>query len=112
MTIEEQRLLLEPFITFFSALLASGVGSSVAVQVLKLNWFPFKVDKYPRVTNIVVSILSTFVAIYVSGLNFTFNNAFDYSIFAVGTLVVSALTYKVLLNGTTSKDGNSVETIK
>lgn len=112
MSIEEIRLLVEPFITIFTALLASGAGASVAVQLLKLNWFPLAVSKYPRITSVIVSLVSSLVAIYVSGINFIFTTPLDYVGFGIGTLIMSAVTYKLILKGTTSKDGKSVETIK
>lgn len=110
--IETVKQIIKPFVQYFSALVASGFATSVAVQLLKLDWFPVAVSKYPRITNVIVSVVSSVAAIWLSGVNFIFVNWLDYVGFGIGTLVLSALTYRTLLKGTIpAKDGKSVEKV-
>jgi hypothetical protein len=109
--INSLREFVQPFIIIFSALIVSGAGSSIAVQLLKLDWFPLLVSRYPRVTNMIISIIASLVAIYTSGIDFVLVTPLQYVAFMIGTMIFSAFTYKNILKGTTTKDGKSAEEV-
>lgn len=102
------REMIEPFVQIFSALIVSGASVAIATQILKLDWFPVAVEKYPRITSAVLSVISAVITVYVSGINFVFTSLFDYIGFTVGTALLSAFTYKTILKGTVpTKDGTA-----
>jgi hypothetical protein len=109
--LDSLRSLVQPFVIIFSALIVSGASSSIAVQILKLDWFPLLISRSPRLTNAIVSTVASLVAIYASGVQMVLVTPFQYAAFIIGTIVLSAFTYKVVLKGTTAKDGRSSEMI-
>lgn len=109
--LEGVRLLMQPFIAVFSALIVSGAASSVAIQILKGDWFPLLISKYPRAANIIVSFIASVISIYTSGINLVLQTVFDYGAFIIGVTLLSAFTYKNILKGTSTKDGKSQEAI-
>lgn len=110
--LDSLRAFTQPFIVIFSALIVSGTGTSIALQLLKLDWFPVAVSRYPRLTNIIVSLIASLIAIYSAGINLVLVTPFQYLAFIIGTAIFSAFTYKNLLKGTTSKDGRSSEIVQ
>lgn len=110
MDINQIRELIDPFVQVFGTLIVSGASVSVLTQLLKLNWFPVAVSKFPRLTNAVLSAIASGVAIYTSGINVIFNGPVDYIGFAIGTVLLSAVTYHAVLKGTVpAKDGTSAQ---
>lgn len=93
MDITLYRSVLEPVVTFFTALVVSGVATTAAVQILKLDVLGGLAKKYPRLTNAVVSLLATIVAVYNSTLDLVINGTWQMVAFAVGVFVVAAITY-------------------
>lgn len=110
MDINQIRELLTPFVQVFSALIVGGGTVAVATQLLKLDWFPVAVSKYPRLTSALLSVVASFVTIYVSGIDLVLVTPFDYIGFMVGTLILAAVTYKAVLKGTVpGRDDNSAK---
>lgn len=93
MDINAARLLIQPFVEFFSALLLSGVTVTLATQLLKSNYIPLPAQKYPRVVAGIASALGTLAALYLSNLHLLLNNLFEYAAFGVGVFLISVFTY-------------------
>jgi hypothetical protein len=108
MDIANARELLQPFISFFTALFLSGVGVTIATQILKLKWIPVPATKYPRVTAAVASVVATLVSIYVSGLHFLLVGVWQYVAFILGVFIVSAVTYEHVVKGSPAAEGSGV----
>lgn len=108
MDIATLRQAVQPFITFFTALTLSGVGVTVATQLLKAKFIPVPAQKYPRVTAALASVVATFVAIYASGLHFILVGAWQWFAFGVGSFVVSAITYNHIVKGSPAAEGSGV----
>lgn len=93
------RAVIEPFVSFFMAMLLSGVVVALATEVLKLKWIPLPVQKYPRISAVVASLLASVICLYNSSVNFVINSWVGWLALAVGTLIVSAITYNQLIKG-------------
>lgn len=93
------RAILEPFVTLTMAIIVSGVGVAGITQVLKDYRIPVPAMRYPRVTAAVLSVLATFVSLYVLDLNVVLTNGWHYAGLAVSILVASAFSYNVLFKG-------------
>lgn len=87
------RSVLEPIVTFFTALVVGGVATTAAVQLLKLDILGGFAKRYPRITNAIVSFLATLVAVYNSSLDLVISGFWQTAAFAVGVFVVAAITY-------------------
>jgi hypothetical protein len=108
MDIATARSAVQPFITFFTALTLSGVGVTVATQILKAKYIPVPAQKYPRLVAAVASVIATFVAIYASGLHFVLVGWWQWLAFGVGSFVVSAMTYNHIVKGSALAPGSGV----
>lgn len=93
MDIALYRSVLEPIVTFFTALVVSGVSSTVAVQLLKMDFAGGVAKRFPRISNAVVSFLASIIAVYNSNLDLVINGFWQTVAFAVGVFVVAAITY-------------------
>lgn len=93
MDIALYRSVLEPVVTFFTALVVSGVATTAAVQIFKLPFFGSVAKKYPRLTNAIVSLLASIVAVYNSNLDLVIHGVWQTVAFAAGVFVVAAITY-------------------
>lgn len=86
-----------PLIDYFTALLVSGVSVSMVTEVLKQEWVFVPAQKYPRLTSAVLSVFATVTAIILTDSNFAFNGFVDVAGFAIGTAIVSAVTYLTII---------------
>lgn len=93
MDISVYRSVLEPVVTFFTAIIVGGVGTTAAVQLLKLDILGGVAKKYPRLTNVVVSLIASLVAVYNSSLDLVIHGVWQTVAFAIGIFVVAAITY-------------------
>lgn len=109
--LELVRTLLQPFLELFSTILVSGVTTSIVVQIFKSNVIPVPVSKYPRVTTAFVSVIASFVAIYLSGIDLVLQSPLQYLAFFIGVVITSSITYNNYLKGTTTNDGQSKEAL-
>lgn len=107
MDIALYRSVLEPVVTFFVALVASGVTTTVAVQILKLPLFGKIAAKYPRFSTAVVAFLATLVAVYNSTLELVITNGWQVAAFAAGVFIVAVVTYNNAF-----KAGSSLESTR
>lgn len=87
------RSVLEPVVTFFTAIVVGGVATTAAVQMLKLDFLGGIAKRYPRLTNLAVSLLASVVAVYNSSLELVIHGFWQTMAFAVGIFVVAAITY-------------------
>jgi hypothetical protein len=99
MDIQTASHLIVPFVQFFSALFLSGVGVTVATEILKSKYIPVPASKYPRLTAALASVVATIVSIYVTGIHFFLSNIWEYVAFALGVLILSAVTYNHIIKG-------------
>lgn len=99
MDINSVRVALEPFVSLFGAIIVSGAATAAATEILKLRAIPVPVQRYPRLSAAVVSVIASLVAVYVSAADILVNSLIGYVAFAVGTLLVSAITYNNLIKG-------------
>jgi hypothetical protein len=90
----------DPLVKLFMALIASGVATSYATELLKLRIVPIPAQRYPRITNAVVSLIATFISLYVGHVNFIFTSWIEIVAFALGVYVLSAITYHHVVAGT------------
>lgn len=80
----------------FVSILAGGVATTLAVQLLKSKLIPFvPAEKYPRITAAVVSAVASVAALVQSGVSWAFVTSTPQVIVAVvgGTLLVAASVY-------------------
>lgn len=80
----------------FVSILAGGVATTLAVQLLKSKLIPFvPAEKYPRITAAVVSVVASVAALVQSGVSWAFVTSTPQVIVAVvgGTLLVAASVY-------------------
>lgn len=80
----------------FVSILAGGVATTLAVQLLKSKFIPFiPAEKYPRITAAVVSAVASVAALVQSGVTWAFVTSTPEVIVAVvgGTLLVAASVY-------------------
>lgn len=87
------RLIIEPFVTFFTTIILGGFSASTVVEFIKNKFIPIPATTYPRLTNAVVSVLVTLVAIFVSPVNLVISNWFQVAAFIIGIMVTSAFFY-------------------
>lgn len=84
----------------FVSILAGGVATTLAVQLLKSKLIPFvPAEKYPRITAAVVSAVASVAALVQSGVSWAFVTSTPQVIVAVvgGTLLVAASVYNNVL---------------
>ncbi len=93
------RELLLPFVTFFGSLVASGVVVALATELLKQWFIPWPAQKWPRFTAGVLSVIATFVAIYLTDLNLVLYGLWQWAAFGTGVFLVSANAYVRVLKG-------------
>lgn len=86
------REALNAIITFFTALVGTGVATTFAVQLLKQFAGDFA-KKYPRLTNAGVSLVASIVVVYNSSLDLVIHGFWQTFAFAVGVFVLAAITY-------------------
>lgn len=106
-SLELVRLILRPIVTFFTALIVSGVTTSYATEFLKHKWIPLPVGKYPKTSAALISIGTTIAAIYTSGLNLIFTHWLQWVAFGLGVFIVSAITFKTIVKGLVPKGRQS-----
>lgn len=99
MDIQTSKALLQPFVIFFTSLFLSGVGVTIATEILKAKFIPIPVQKYPRATAAVASVVATVVSIYVTGQHFILRNIWEYIAFALGIFIIAAVTYEHVVKG-------------
>lgn len=97
--ISNLKFMLDPFITLFTSILVSGVATSYAVQFLKssyVSWLP--AEKYPRLTNAIVSVVATFIAVIFSDAVFVITTWWEWVAFFFGVMLLSANTYNSIIS--------------
>jgi hypothetical protein len=97
MTLLEAQQSVAPIVTFFSAMMTSGVAVSIATQMMKSDLVPIPAQKYPRITAAVVSIGGVVGAMFATGADLSASSIMDWIGITAGILVTSAITYEVLL---------------
>lgn len=80
----------------FAAVFASGWITTAITQVLKLEWIAVPAQKYPTVVAIVVSLLVSIPAIFLTGIINLDGSWYMYALFAASTLFVSTKTYDIV----------------
>lgn len=93
MELEYYRQVLAPIIQLFSALFLSGAATTAATQIGKMGFIPLPVQKYPRVSAAITSVIATLVAVYSSNLNLVVHSFWEIASFAVGVFILSTITY-------------------
>ena len=93
MDISFYQALAQPIIQFFTAIVISGVAVTMATQILKASWIPIPAQKYPRLTAGIAAVVATVVAVATSSSQLMLNSVPQIVAFALGTLIVSAMTY-------------------
>lgn len=101
MTLLEAQQSVAPIVTFFSAMMTSGVAVSIATQMMKSDLVPIPAQKYPRITAAVVSIGGVVGAMFATGADLSMSSIMDWVGITAGILVTSAITYEVLLKKST-----------
>lgn len=99
MDIQSAKILFEPFVIFFTSLFLSGVGVTIATQILKAKFIPIPVTKYPRLTAAIASIVATIASIYITGQHFLLNGVWQYVAFGLGVFIIAAVTYEHVVKG-------------
>lgn len=87
-----EREALNSIVTFFTALVGTGVATTFAVQLLKQFAGSFA-KTHPRITNAVVSFIASVVVVYNSSLDLVIQGFWQTFAFAVGVFVLAAITY-------------------
>lgn len=104
------REILKPFVEFFAAIVLSGAATTAATEIMKLRAIFIPAGRYPRITAAVVSVIASLVAFYTTSLNVVFNTFWAWLFMAVGTLIMSAITYNHLVNGADIPTQNPAKT--
>lgn len=99
MDIAQFRIALTPFVQFFAAVFVSGAGVAYVTQFLKDKQIPIPAEKYPRTTAAVLSVVATFVSIYLVDINLVLTTAWQYAVMVIGILFVSASFYHKIVAG-------------
>ena len=79
------------------SVLVSGTATTLAVQIMKSRYFPLPVERSPRLSAFIVSVIASVITVTQVGVDW--NNLHDWTqILPVvcGTLIVSAATYKAI----------------
>lgn len=97
MDLNAVRDILKPFVEFFGSLLASGVITTYATQLAKADWIAIPAKKYPRSVAASLSAIITLIAYYATSLNIVVNSAWAWIAMAVGSFLVSSITYRLVL---------------
>jgi len=90
------RAALTPFVQFFAAVYVSGAGVAYITEFLKDSRIAVPASKYPRTTAAVLSLVATFISIYLVEINLILSEAWHFGVMALGILFVSAAFYKRL----------------
>ena len=101
MTLLEAQQSVAPIVTFFSAMMTSGVAVSIATQMMKSDLVPVPAQKYPRITAAVVSIGGVVGAMFATGADLSMSSIMDWVGITAGILVTSAITYEMLIKKST-----------
>lgn len=91
------KAVLEPVVQLFSGILLSGVATTTATQLLKLNFIPIPVTKYPRLSAAVVAVLASLVTIYNTNLELVLDNWVQVVAFMVGVFITSVVVYNAVI---------------
>jgi hypothetical protein len=94
--ISNVRAVLQPFVQFFSALILSGISSTIATQIMKSDFWLlryFNVKDHPRIYAGVVSAIAAVVGIYSFDLNLVLTAWWHFLAFGFGTFLVGIFTY-------------------
>lgn len=83
-------------VAIVTAVFASGFITAAITQVFKLKWVAIPAKKYPTVTALVVSILVSLAAVYMTGLIQLEAGWFAYVVFVVATLATATKTYDIV----------------
>src|SRR3954447_1819474 len=77
------------------SILVSGTATTIAVQMMKSQIFPFPAEKSPRLTAFVVSLIASAIAVMQGGFDFTrLTDWTSYLPVVCGTFFISAITYE------------------
>lgn len=93
------RTALQPFVEFFVAIYVSGVGVAYVTQFLKSSSVPVPAKEYPRTTAAVLSVVATLISIYMANVALIVATFWQIIVMVIGTLLVSAVTYRHILAG-------------
>ena len=80
------------------SIILGGTASSALTELLKLPFIPVAAQRFPRITALVLSIISAVVAFLVQNVPIT-GNIQQLTFTAVGAFLVSAITYNQALKG-------------
>lgn len=103
MDIDTIRLALEPFVNFFVGIIFGGFTASTVVEFLKVRLFPDWFSRFPRVTNMMASVIVTLVAIYVSPDNLHITKTWEVAAMVLGVMVTSAIFYNNIYRGLSTR---------
>lgn len=104
MDLQFYRDLAQPFIELTVTILVSGVGVSAVTQALKDFRVPIPVERFPRSSAAILSVLATIISLYVSDVNLLLIGWVQYVGLALSILVASAFSYNILFKGINSKN--------
>lgn len=100
--------LFNPFIAYFTALLAGGVGIAYITELLKspkVKKLP--VSKYPRTTAAILSVVATIIGIFTLPVDIVFQQWYQIAFFTLGSFFVSAIYYNQIIDGTKLTDNSN-----
>lgn len=90
------RVAIQPFVEFFATVIVSGAGVSYLTEFLKDTRISVPAEKYPRLTAGALSVLATFISIYLIDINLVLTEFWQFVVMAIGILFTSAVFYKRL----------------
>lgn len=93
------RAALQPYMDLFGALLLSGVATTVATEIMKLNFIPIPAQRYPRAVAAIVAVIATLIAVITTNADLVLEGPLGWLAMAVGTLLLSSVTYNNLVKG-------------
>lgn len=91
--VETFRFMVQPFIAFFMPLIVGSFGTSGIVEFLKSKKVPLPVEKYPRLSNVVLSLAASTAAIYLTPANLVLETLWQRLGFVLGWFLLSAFWY-------------------
>lgn len=99
MDLEFIRQLIAPFVTLTTYIIVSGVGVSAVTQAMKDYRFPIPVERHPRISSAVLSVVATLISLYAGDVNVLLSSVGHWIGFAVSIILASAFSYNILFKG-------------
>lgn len=90
----------QTFYEIFGAIIVSGVGTSIAVEILKSKYIPVQFQKYPRLTATVAALIASIIAVYNSPIQtISIDTPIEWVGVVAGVLIVASITYNNIFKG-------------